>query len=124
MLPKASLLRLCMPLYGSSLRYREEGLYPSVYVDTPVRLFDATGRPVDDGRAFIGWIDLSHGPRGLCSLEPLSTIPRYQIKVHNLPPVFALENADRFEMPGICWLEWPFAMPRGGLPRERLSLDV
>ena len=102
----------------------EEGLYPSVYVDTPVRLFDATEDRWMTGRAFIGWIDLSHGPRGLCSLEPLSTIPRYQIKVHNLPPVFALENADRFEMPGICWLEWPFAMPRGGLPRERLSLDV
>jgi hypothetical protein len=102
----------------------EEGLYPAVYVDTPVRIFDAAGRPVNEGRETMGWIDLSAGPKGLWSLEPVSAISGCQLKVHNLPPVFALERADRFEMPKIRWLEWPFAMPRGGLPKERLPLDV
>jgi hypothetical protein len=99
----------------------EESLRPSIYVDTPVVLFNPAGEPVTEEGGISGWIDLSAGPVGLWSLAPISPLSRYQVKTHNLPPFFALEDASRYSEIG-PWIEWISTTLPGDSPRESVPL--
>ncbi|NLN19857.1 MAG: hypothetical protein GX162_11385, partial [Firmicutes bacterium] len=100
----------------------EQTRHPAVYADTPVQLFNPAGERVGDESGVSGWIDLSEAPAGLWCLTVLSPLARYQVKTHNLPPFFALEDPSRYEEAGL-WIEWASAMPPGGSPKEEIVLD-
>ena len=95
----------------------EQTRHPAVYADTPVQLFNPAGERVGDESGVSGWIDLSEAPAGLWCLTVLSPLARYQVKTHNLPPFFALEDPSLREA-GL-WIEWASAMPPGGSPKKK-----
>jgi hypothetical protein len=86
-----------------------------------VVLFNPAGEPVTEEGGISGWIDLSAGPVGLWSLAPISPLSRYQVKTHNLPPFFALEDASRYSEIG-PWIEWISTTLPGDSPRESVPL--
>ena len=63
-------------------------------------LVQPDGKPFQGGKALTGWVDLPAGKPGLWTLNPHD---HRLVRVRNLPPVFAMGEADNFFMPPVSW---------------------
>jgi len=81
-----------------------------IYFDGPAILYAPADKPLADKPLAGGWVDLPADRPGLWSFE---AIEARLVRVHDLPPVFAAGEPDRFFMPPVEWVKDapPLAVP-------------
>jgi hypothetical protein len=73
---------------------------PQIVLEGSAKLFDPKGKPWQDGKPLHGVVDLPIEQPGLWSFVP---VDNQLVHVRNLPPFFAVENAENYFEPPIAW---------------------
>ncbi|MCD6359673.1 MAG: hypothetical protein J7M38_02340 [Armatimonadetes bacterium] len=81
-------------------RIPEDATRPAILFEGSAQVFDPSGKPLADGEALHGWVDLPADRPGLWSFLP---VDNQLVKVRNLPPFFAVESAEMYFEPDIPW---------------------
>ena len=75
-----------------------------IFFEGTGRLFTPAGSTFEDGEPVHGWVDLPAEQSGLWSFEP---VLNQLVRVRNVPPFFAVQDAESYFLPPIPWEREP-----------------